>query len=171
MGFLSFTGKQGRMLPRWEWGHRSAFRTPIFGNSVMEDMFSDPMFFLRGLIQFILVAPLRRAGSRGSPAASASKLPWEGERTGEAGISQGWGRGLILQAAAGKAPTASANYCGCSCFCSSPGAGLSHLAKPASPRQRDRVHPVPVSGGQVGARQGPPCGCREGGGHGGGDAR
>lgn len=105
----------------------------------MEDMFSDPMVFLRGLIQFILVAPLRRAGSCGSPAAPASKLPWEGERAGEAGISQGWGRGLILQAAAGKAPTASANYCGCSCFCCSPGAGLSHLAKPAPPTAKGTV--------------------------------
>lgn len=45
MGFLSFTGKQGRMLPRRERGHRSAFRTPSSGTALWRIRSGTPWFF------------------------------------------------------------------------------------------------------------------------------
>lgn len=105
---------------------------PVFGNSASPqrgEALSGPCSFLWGLIQLVLVAPLRRAGPHGGP--TAAELPGEGQHTGDAGTSRGWGRGFILQAAAGEAPPASASSHGGSCSCHSPSAGLSHLAKPA----------------------------------------
>lgn len=158
MGFPSFTGKRaGRPPHRERNGHPSepGIRSPGM-DGVREDALGDSAAF--GGVRFdSFWWPLSGGqGLMGVP------QHLQGQRTGEAGIGQGWERGFIFQAATGEAPTACASSRGCSC-CSS-GAGLSPLTNP--PRKAP-VPPCRCPGSGEGAEQGP-GGCGEGGG---GDGR